>query len=120
MKMKTSLLALVLSSGLAIAQTTTTEKSTTTTGAGGTSTSTSVTTSTGTIHEYTPGSTFIVKETSGPVNYRYGTSVTYVTKSGKTLTEEQVKTRIKVGVPVSVYYASEGDARVVNKIEIDD
>lgn len=83
-------------------------------------TTTTTTHGTGTITEYTPGSTFIVKETSGPVNYRYGKSVTYVTKSGTTLTEEQVKTRVKVGIPVTVHYASEGDARIVNRVVIED
>jgi hypothetical protein len=83
-------------------------------------TTTSVTTSTGTLHEYAPGSTFIVKETAGPVQYRYGKKVTYVTKSGKVLTDADVKTRIKVGSPVTVHYGSEGEARVINRVEIDD
>jgi hypothetical protein len=83
-------------------------------------TSTKTTTSTGTLSEYTPGTAFVVKESSGPVKYRYGKKVTYVTKSGKTLTDDEVKTRIKVGSPVSVHYATEGDARVVNRVEIDD
>ena len=81
---------------------------------------TTTTTSTGTLSEYAPGSTFIVKETSGPVKYRYGKKVTYVTKSGKTLTDADVKTRIKVGSPVTVHYGTEGDARVISKVEIDD
>lgn len=81
---------------------------------------TTTTTSTGTISEYAPGSTFVVKETAGPVTYRYGKKVTYVTKSGKTLTDEDVKTRIKVGSPVTVHYGTEGEARVINKVEIDD
>src|SRR5688500_11586479 len=85
-----------------------------------TTTTTKTTTSTGTLEEYVPGTTFIVKETSGPVKYRYGKKVTYVTKSGKVLTDADVKTRVKVGSPVSVHYATEGDARVVNRIEIDD
>lgn len=83
-------------------------------------TTTKTTTSRGTISEYTPGTTFIVKETSGPVTYRYGKAVTYVTKSGKTLTEADVKTRIKVGVPISVHYATEGEHRVVNRVELDE
>lgn len=83
-------------------------------------TSTTTTTSTGTISEYAPGTTFVVKESKGPVTYRYGKKVTYVTKSGKTLSDADVKTRIKVGVPVSVHYATEGDARVINRIEVDD
>ncbi len=81
---------------------------------------TTTTTSTGTISEYAPGSTFIVKETSGPMTYRYGKKVTYVTKSGKALSEADVRTRIKVGVPVSVHYMSEGDNRVISRVEIDD
>lgn len=83
-------------------------------------TTTKTTTTTGTLSEYEPGKTFIVKETSGPVTYRYGKKVTYVTKKGKTLTDDQVRTRIKVGIPVSVHYATEGDNRVVSRVEIDD
>lgn len=79
-----------------------------------------ITTSTGTIHEYTPGSTFVVKESSGPVTYRYGKKVTYVTKSGKELDEAAVRTRIKVGTPVSVGYTLDGDARVINRVEVED
>ena len=85
-----------------------------------TTSSTTTTTGTGTITEYAPGQTFIVKETSGPVTYRYGKSVTYVTKKGKTLSEDQVRTRIKVGAPVSVHYATEGDARVISRVEVED
>jgi hypothetical protein len=82
--------------------------------------STTTTTSTGTVSEFTPGSTFVVKEKAGPVKYKYGKKVTYVTKSGKTLTDDEVRTRIKVGAPVSVHYATEGDQRVISKVEIDD
>jgi len=83
-------------------------------------TTTKTTTSTGTISDYAPGKTFIVKETAGPTTYRYGKAVTYVTKKGKTLTEDQVKTRIKVGIPVSVHYMTEGDARVISRVEVED
>jgi len=67
-----------------------------------TTTTTKVTTSTGTIAEYAPGTTFVVKETSGPVTYRYGEKVVYVTKKGKTLTEDEVRTRIKIGLDGAV------------------
>ena len=83
-------------------------------------TTTKTTTSTGTISEYSPGKTFIVKETAGPMTYRYGKTVTYVTKSGKKLTDDDVRARIKIGIPVSVHYATEGEARVINRVEIDD
>ena len=85
-----------------------------------TETTTTTTWGTGTVSEYTPGTTFVVKETSGPVTYKYGKKVTYVTKSGTTLTDADVKTRIKIGAPVRVQYATEGDARIINKVEIDD
>jgi hypothetical protein len=83
-------------------------------------TTTSTTYGTGTIAEYSPGTTFVVKETSGPVKYKYGKKVTYVTRSGKTLTEDDVRTRIKVGAPVRVQYGTEGDARVISRVEIED
>jgi hypothetical protein len=85
-----------------------------------TTTTTKTTTSTGTVAEYAPGTTFVVKETSGPVTYRYGSKVTYVTRSGKTLSDADVRTRIKVGAPVSVHYVTEGENRVINRVEIDD
>ena len=83
-------------------------------------TTTTTTTGTGTLTEFSPGQTFIVKETSGPVTYHYGKKVTYVTKKGKTLSDDQVRTRIKVGAPVSYHYVTEGDRRVISRVEIDD
>lgn len=80
----------------------------------------STTTGTGTVTEFTPGSTFVVKESSGPVKYKYGKEVKYVTKKGKVLTDEEVRTRIKVGAPVSVHYSTMGKDRVINRVEIDD
>ena len=85
-----------------------------------TTTTTTTTTSSGTITEYSPGSAFIVKETSGPVSYRYGERITYVTRSGKTLTDDEVRTRVKVGIPVNVRFSTEGEDRIIDRIEIDD
>jgi hypothetical protein len=78
------------------------------------------TSSSGTISEYTPGTTFVVKEEAGPVQYRYGKKVTYVTRSGRVLSDDDVKTHIRVGRPVRVHYDLDDDQRVVNKIEVDD
>ena len=83
-------------------------------------TTTSTTSSSGTLHEYSPGSTFVVKETSGPVTYRYGKNVTYVTRSGRVLSDADVKTHLRVGRPVRVQYDMEDDARIVKRVEIDD
>lgn len=110
MKLKTTLLgiACAIITPVVFAQTETTTTTTTTT------------TGSGTITEYTPGSAFIVRETSGPVTYRYGENVTYVTRSGTPLTEEQVRTHVKVGAPVRVQFATEGEDRILNRVEIDD
>ncbi len=62
----------------------------------------------------------IVKETSGPVTYGYGETVTYVTRDGTALTPEQVRTRIKVGAPVGVTYTTDGNNRVISRVEIDE
>ena len=90
---------------------------------GQTSSTTTTTTTTeggGTITEYTPGSVIVLKETSGPRRYRFGKTVTYVTKSGKTLDEATVKTRIKIGVPVHVHYTGEGENMMVDRVVLDE
>jgi len=100
-----SIVAICASAAFAMAQTTST---------------TTTTTGTGTLTTYTPGSAFIVKETSGPVTYSYGDKVIYVTKSGKTLTESDLSSRMKVGIPVSVGYTTVGEKRVISRVEIED
>jgi hypothetical protein len=107
--MKKQIIALLAICASAVIAADTVEKTTTTT-----------TTSSGTLHEYTPGTTFVVKEKAGPVTYRYGKTVKYVTKSGKDLSDEDVKVRVKVGSPVRVQYDMDGDVRIVNRVEIDD
>src|SRR5207237_2676567 len=79
-------------------------------------TTTTTTEGTGTITEYTPGSMIVLKETSGPRHYRFGKTVTYVTRTGKVLDEDVVRTRVKVGVPVRVHYTGAGDAIVVDRV----
>jgi hypothetical protein len=81
-----------------------------------TSTVTTTTEEAGTITEYTPGSAIVLRETSGPVRYRFGKTVTYVTRSGRVLDENTVRTRIKVGVPVRVHYAGTGENKVVDRV----
>ena len=81
-----------------------------------TTTTATATEDTGTITQFTPGSAIVLKETSGPVHYRFGKTVTYVTRSGKVLDQNTVKTRIKVGVPVRVHYAGTGQNKVVDRV----
>jgi len=83
-------------------------------------TTTTTTESGGTITEYTPGSQIVLKESSGPRTYRFGKSVTYVTRSGKVLDPDVVKTKVKVGVPVHVHYAGTGDNMMVDRVIVDE
>src|SRR5438270_13785678 len=83
-------------------------------------TTTTTTEGSGTITTYTPGTSIVLRETSGPRTYRFGKTVTYVTKSGKVLDEDMVRTRIKVGVLVHVHYLGEGDAMLVDRVALDE
>ena len=85
-----------------------------------TTTTTTTTQGSGTITEYTPGSTIVLKETSGLRTYRFGKTVTYVTRSGKTLDEGTVRTRVKVGVPVQVHYVGTGGNMMVDRVILDE
>jgi hypothetical protein len=85
-----------------------------------TTTTTTTTEGTGTITEYTPGSAIVLKETSGPRRYRFGKTVTYVTRSGRVLDEDTVRTRVKVGVPVRVHYSGTGDNVMVDRVIVDE
>ena len=85
-----------------------------------TTTTTTTTEGSGTITAYTPGSQIVLKETSGPRTYRFGKTVTYVTRSGKVLDENTVRTRVKVGVPVRVHYVGTGDNVMVDRVIIDE
>src|SRR5207249_7155567 len=73
-----------------------------------TTTTTTTTEGNGTITEYTPGSEIVLRESSGPRHYRFGKTVSYVTRSGKVLDEDTVRTRVKVGIPVRVHYVGTG------------
>ena len=85
-----------------------------------TTTSTTTTEGSGTITEYTPGSVIVLKESSGPRTYHFGKAVTYVTKSGKVLDEDVVRTKVKVGVPVRVHYVGTGDNVMVDRVILDE
>jgi hypothetical protein len=83
-------------------------------------TTTTTTEGTGTITEYAPGSAIVLKETSGPVQYRFGKTVTYVTRSGRVLDENTVRTKVRVGVPVRVHYLGTGEERMVDRVVLDE
>ena len=109
--MKKTLLSMALAVAAPIAWAQTTSETTTTT---------KTTEGGGTITEFSPGSSIVLKESTGPRHYRFGKTVTYVTKSGKTLDEDTVKTRIRVGVPVHVHYVGSGDDMMVDRVILDE
>ena len=85
-----------------------------------TTTTTTTTEGNGVITEFSPGSTIVLKETAGPRHYRFGKRVVYVTRSGRTLDEATVRTKVRVGVPVHVHYASEGNDMMVDRVVLDE
>ena len=85
-----------------------------------TTTTTTTTEGNGTITEYTPGNTIVLKETSGPRTYHFGKTVTYVTRNGKVLDEDTVRTRVRVGIPVRVHYVGTGDNIMVDRVTLDE
>jgi hypothetical protein len=85
-----------------------------------TTTTTTTTEGNGTITEYTPGNTIVLRETSGPRTYHFGKTVTYVTRTGKVLDEDTVRTRVKVGIPVRVHYVGTGENVMVDRVILDE
>ena len=81
---------------------------------------TTTTEGTGTITEYTPGSAIVLTESSGPVHYRFGKTVTYVTRSGKVLDAATVKSKIRVGAPVRVHYTGTTPNMVVDRVTVEE
>jgi hypothetical protein len=85
-----------------------------------TTTTTTTTEGSGTITEFSPGNTIVLKETAGPRHYHFGKKVVYVTRGGKELDEATVRTKVRVGVPVHVHYSGEGDNVLVDRVVLDE
>src|SRR3982751_5300339 len=107
---------MAVSTWLATAQTSST--TTQSTSVGGTTESTTTTTeSSGTITEFTPGSSIVLSTGSGePTHYKFSKSVTYVTPSGKVIEASKVKKNSKV----RVHYTREGSDMLVDRVVVDD
>lgn len=83
------------------------------------STTTTTTTSTdGTVTTFEPGKTIVIRRTgvTDPISYVLGKTVRFVNKTGATIEAST----IKPGARVHVYYDGDGDARVVNRVVVDD
>ena len=110
-------LACVAVAPLAFAQTsTTTEQTTTTAPATTNSTTTSTTYTTGTVTEYEPGKTIVVKdEREGPISFALHAPVRVVDKAGHVITRAlSPKDRVKV------YYTGTGDTRTIDYVQVED
>jgi hypothetical protein len=62
----------------------------------------------------------ILKEGGGPKPYYFGKTVTYMTRSGKVLDEDAVKSRLKVAIPIQVHYGGEGANRTIDRVILDE
>jgi hypothetical protein len=115
-------LSLISATALLLAVAHAQTSSTTTTTTGGTTadtqtTATTTTESTGTVTEYSPGSSLVLSTGSGePVHYRFSKNVTYVTPEGKVIEASKVRKNSKV----RVHYIKEGGDMVVDKVIVTD
>jgi hypothetical protein len=97
----------------------TSSTTTTTTGTADTTAATTTTTteSTGTVTEFSPGSSLVLSTGAGePVHYRFSKNVTYVTPDGKVIEASKVRKNSKV----RVHYMKEGGDMVVDKVIVTD
>lgn len=115
-KLLTLSAAMALTLSVCGAQTSSTTSSTTTNDLTGASKTTTTTTeNTGTISDYTAGSSLVLSTGSGePVHYKFGKTVTYVTPDGKVIESSRVKKSSKV----RVHYVKEGDDMLVDKVVV--
>ena len=109
--------ALALTGSLAHAQTTSSTTSTTTSDGVNSRTDDHDHQSTGTITEYSPGTSFVLNTGSGdPVHYQFSKSVTYVTPDGKVIEASKVRKDSQV----RVHYVKEGGEMLVDKVIVQD
>jgi len=105
--------ATVLIGSVAYGQTSS-SSTTVATGAGGTTQTTTTTTeTTGTVTEYTPDQTLVLKtEAEQPLRYKFSKKVTYVTADGRVIEPSKIRKDSKV----RVHYVKDGDDMLVDKV----
>jgi hypothetical protein len=81
----------------------------------GQATGLSATESTGTITDYTPGSSLVLDTGSGqPVHYKFAKNVTYVGKDGQPLEAPALTKNLRV----KVHYVKQGGDMIVDKVTV--
>jgi hypothetical protein len=120
MKKSILILACAAIAPFAFAQTSTTTTETTKTNPVTTeSSSTTTTTYTdGTVTTFEPGKTIVVRRQGpdGPISYALSKTARFLNRAGA----EIEASRIRPGTRVHAYYEGTGDARVVNRVVVDD
>ncbi len=106
---------LALTASAAFAQTSSSTTTTTSTDGATQTTQTTTTESTGTVTEFTPGTSFVLRtEAAEPVHYKFGKTVTYVTADGKVIEASKVSKNAKV----RVHYVKDGNDMLVDKVVV--
>jgi hypothetical protein len=95
-----------------------TSSTTTATGSNGTTETTTTTTeSTGTVTDFTPGQTIVLKTEAGePAHYKFSKTVTYQTANGRVIEPSKVRKDSKV----RVHYLKNGDDMLVDRVIVTD
>jgi hypothetical protein len=80
-------------------------------------TTTTTTYTDGTVASYEPGSRIIVRKqgVTDPISYTIGKTVRFVNKAGR-----EIKSAIKPGARVHVYYTGTGETQVVERVVVDE
>jgi hypothetical protein len=105
--------AIALMGSVAFAQTSTSSTTVATQPTGVTETTTATTESLGTVTEFIPGDSLILKtEAAEPVHYKFGKTVQYVNAHGKVIEASKIRKDSKV----RVHYVKQGDDMLVDKI----
>ena len=105
--------ATALMGSVAFAQTSTSSTKVATQPNGMTQTTTTTTESFGTVTEFTPGDSLILKtEASEPMHYTFSKTVTYVNAHGKVIEASKIRKDSKV----RVHFVKQGNDLVVDKV----
>jgi len=103
---------------VAYGQTSSSSSTTVATGSNGTTETTTTTTeSLGTVTDFTPGQTIVLKTEAGePARYKFSKTVTYQTADGRAIQPSQIRKDSKV----RVHYLKSGDDMLVDKVIVTD
>jgi len=102
-----------LIASVAYAQTTSSSTTTVSGTSGQTETTTTTTESFGTVTDFTPGQTIVLRpETGQPISYKFSKTVTYMAADGRVIDSSKVTKDSKV----RVHYSKSGDDMLVDKI----